>query len=62
MFLFSRSLKSLLKPFQWLSWAFMHRYVGEQFIENEFKDLELECEVNSKYTFTCYAAPYYMSK
>ena len=26
----------------------MHRYVGEQFIVNEFKDLEFECEANSK--------------
>ena len=27
----------------------MHKYVGEQFVVNEFKDLEFECEANSTY-------------
>ena len=39
----------MLKPFQWISWACMHRYAGEQYIANEFKDLQLECEANGKY-------------
>ena len=39
----------MLEPFQWISWACMHRYAGEQYIANEFKDLQLECEANGKY-------------
>lgn len=41
-----KSVSALEKPFQWLSWALMHKYVGEQFVVNEFKDLEFECEAN----------------
>ena len=40
----------MLEPFQWISWACMHRYAGEQYIANEFKDLQLECEANGKYS------------
>lgn len=39
-----KNVRSLIKPFQWLSWAFMHRYASEAMVVNEFKDQIFECE------------------
>lgn len=48
-----RNVHSLVKPFQWLSWALIHKYSGEIFVANEFHGLEFECPgpLNRKYAF-----------
>ncbi|XP_053377061.1 ATP-binding cassette sub-family G member 5-like [Mercenaria mercenaria] len=43
---FLKNTASLIKPFQWLSWILFHKYNGEILVANEFRDLELECNLN----------------
>lgn len=43
---FLKNLASIVKPFQWLSWILMHKYTGEIFVANEFRDLTFDCELN----------------
>ncbi|XP_052766024.1 ATP-binding cassette sub-family G member 5-like [Mya arenaria] len=41
---FLKNVKTLVKPFQWLSWALIHRYSAEIFVANEFKGLKFDCD------------------
>lgn len=48
---FLKNTASLVKPLQWFSWILIHKYNGEILVANEFRDLELDCNLNS--TATC---------
>ncbi|KAL3872733.1 hypothetical protein ACJMK2_035937 [Sinanodonta woodiana] len=39
-----KNVATLVKPLEWLSWGFIHKYSGEILIANEFQDLEFSCE------------------